>query len=279
MVATTALLHKPTFKLSLSYPSNLRTFKPTLLLRLPASRSVFFGAFGSKKGVSKTSMTELFKTSAFRDDDGEKNVRMFQQEALVKEPSKFSSELTAEGLERTLNRLSKWFVSFLFGAVILWRHDAESMWIAMGSVLNAILSVTLKRIFNQERPFPSANSDPGMPSSHAQSIFYTVVFCILSITEWFGVNEFTLIINALTLVFGSYFSWLRVSQRYHTTSQVVVGAAVGSLFSFLWYWSWQSIVLEAFVSSLTVRIIVILAASTFCLGFLLYVIRHWLKDE
>ncbi|XP_043810284.1 lipid phosphate phosphatase epsilon 2, chloroplastic isoform X3 [Manihot esculenta] len=180
MVAATALLHKPTFTPSLSYPSNPRTFTPTLLLRLPASSFGFFGGVVSKKRVSKTSMTELVKTYAFRDGDGEKSVKMLQQEALVKEPSGFPSQFTPEGLERTLNRLSKWFVSFLFGAVILWRHDAESMWIAMGSVLNALLSVTLKRIFNQERPFPSANSEPGMPSSHAQSIFYTVVFSILS---------------------------------------------------------------------------------------------------
>ncbi|KAJ9172755.1 hypothetical protein P3X46_015965 [Hevea brasiliensis] len=279
MGANTALLHKPSFKLSPSHPSNLHSFKPTLHFRVPASTSVFFGEFGFKKIVSKTSITELVKTSEFRTGDDEKNVRMFQQEALVKDSSEFPSELMAERLERTLNRLSKWFVSVLFAAVILWRHDGESMWIGMGSVLNFLLSATLKRIFNQERPFPTANSDPGMPSSHAQSIFYIVVFCILSITECFGVNEFTLITSALTLACGSYFSWLRVSQQYHTIRQVVVGAAVGSLFSFLWHWSWHSIVLAAFVSSLSVRIIIISAACMFCLGFILYVFRHWLKDE
>lgn len=60
---------------------------------------------------------------------------------------------------------------------------------------------------------------------------------------------------------------------------MAVGAIVGSLFSFLWYWSWHSIVLEAFVSSFTVRVIIILAASAFCLGFALYVLRHWFKDD
>jgi hypothetical protein len=75
---------------------------------------------------------------------------------------------------------SKWLVAALFGAVILWRHDAEAMWAVLGSIVNSILSVILKRIFNQERPDSTLRSDPGMPSSHGQSIFFTVVFAILS---------------------------------------------------------------------------------------------------
>lgn len=64
--------------------------------------------------------------------------------------------------------------------MILWRHDAEAMWAAMGSVANTILSGALKKILNQERPVPSLRSEPGMPSSHAQSIFYIVLFTIWS---------------------------------------------------------------------------------------------------
>lgn len=74
-------------------------------------------------------------------------------------------------------------------------------------------------------------------------------------------------------------SYLRVSQKLHTVSQVVVGAVVGSMFSILWYWLWNAFVLDAFVSSLWVRIIVVLVSAVFCLGFLLHVVHHWLKDE
>lgn len=75
---------------------------------------------------------------------------------------------------------SKWLVAVLFGAIVLWRHDAESLWALMGSVLNAILSITLKKVLKQERPISTLRSDPGMPSSHAQSIFYAVAFVNLS---------------------------------------------------------------------------------------------------
>lgn len=75
---------------------------------------------------------------------------------------------------------SKWVMSGLFAGVILWRHDAEAVWITMGSVINTVLSVALKRIINQERPASALKSDPGMPSSHAQSIFFIVTVSILS---------------------------------------------------------------------------------------------------
>ena len=51
---------------------------------------------------------------------------------------------------------------------------------AMGWIVNVLLSVGLKRVLNQERPVAGLKSDPGMPSSHAQSIFFTVVFAIAS---------------------------------------------------------------------------------------------------
>jgi membrane-associated phospholipid phosphatase len=74
---------------------------------------------------------------------------------------------------------SKWIVTVLFGVFIIWRHDAEALWFAGGSILNAMFSISLKHLLNQKRP-SSLKSDPGMPSSHAQSIFFTVIFIILS---------------------------------------------------------------------------------------------------
>lgn len=73
-------------------------------------------------------------------------------------------------------------------------------------------------------------------------------------------------------------SWLRVSQQLHTISQVAVGAVLGSTFSGLWYWSWKAFVLEAFNSLLWVRMLVIVGAIGFCIGFLLYVIRYWFRN-
>lgn len=71
-------------------------------------------------------------------------------------------------------------MAVLYGVAILWKYDAEVLWAAIGSVINSWLSITLKRILNHERPASGLRSDPGMPSSHAQSIFYVEAFAIFS---------------------------------------------------------------------------------------------------
>ena len=68
--------------------------------------------------------------------------------------------------------------SFAFAA--LWKHDAEIMWALLGAVVNTVLSSFLKKMLNHERPAPALRSDPGMPSSHAQSIFYAAALLVLS---------------------------------------------------------------------------------------------------
>ncbi|KAF3441000.1 hypothetical protein FNV43_RR19286 [Rhamnella rubrinervis] len=168
-------------------------------------------------------MLELIKASAFRNRNGDEGVRVIEQEDFIDGSSEFHAGLSSVGLESTLNRLSKWLVSGLFAALILGKHDMETVWAVIGSIINAVLSVVLKRILNQERPFSTSKSDPGMPSSHAMSIFYIFTFAVFSIVEWLGVNEISLTVSGLTLAFGSYLTWLRVSQQFHTISQVVVG--------------------------------------------------------
>ncbi|KAK8653814.1 hypothetical protein V6N13_127797 [Hibiscus sabdariffa] len=258
----------------ISSPKLYKSLDPEFSLHIRARKTGFLGGVLTEKTGLRVRPRTMIKTSVLKDSrDGDDGIQVLEQESFI------DGSVRAQGLEATLNRLSKWLVSALFGGVILWRHDAEALWMAMGSIVNALLSVGLKRVLNQERPVAGLKSDPGMPSSHAQSIFYTVAFTIASILEWLGVNELSVSISVLALAFGSYFSWLRVSQKLHTINQILVGAVVGSTFSVLWYMSWDTVVLEAFNSSLLVRVIVLLACAGFGLGFLVYVIQYWLKDE
>ncbi|KAF8018279.1 hypothetical protein BT93_H3238 [Corymbia citriodora subsp. variegata] len=287
MLSSATIVPQPSFS---AFPRSSSSSKVKPLWPNPISafdfrrlKSIGHGASGSsvlargKGGVlSRRHMAETVRAASFGSGSGGgEDIRILEQEGF----SDGSAGFVAGGFESTLNRLSKWLIAGVFGAVILLRHDAESLWAAMGSVVNTILSIVLKRMLNQERPVSTLRSDPGMPSSHAQSIFFTVVFAIVSVGEWLGINEITLIISGLVLAFGSYLSWLRVSQQLHTISQVVVGAFLGSAFSAFWFWSWSAFVLRAFESFLWVRIMVILGTSCFCLGFLLYVVRNWLRDE
>ncbi|KAK8320976.1 hypothetical protein V6Z11_A12G072600 [Gossypium hirsutum] len=277
MSPISTLSHPLVFKFNLnSSPKLLKSFDPEFFLHLRTRKtSSLGGILTDKTGVRDSSRT-MIKTSVLKESrDRDDGIQALEQEV----EGFIDGSIRVQGFESTLNRLSKWLVSALFGGVILWRPDAEALWMAMGSIVNAVLSVGLKRLLNQERPVAGLKSDPGMPSSHAQSIFFTVVFAIASLLEWLGINELSVGISVLALAFGSYLSWLRVSQKLHTMNQILVGAVVGSIFSVLWYLSWDAVVLEAFNSSLWVRVIVLLACAGFGLGFLTYVIQYWLKDE
>ncbi|XP_031114683.1 lipid phosphate phosphatase epsilon 2, chloroplastic-like [Ipomoea triloba] len=214
------------------------------------------------------------------DDDDDVDVRfssLEQEEALINASKLVGASVS--GLEAVLNKLSKWLFAVVFGVILLWRHDAQTLWASIGSVLNSALSHILKRILNQKRPVSTSRSDPGMPSSHAQSIFYIVTFAVVSMVQWFGLNGLTAALGGIIFALGSYFSWLRISQKLHTVNQVLVGAAIGLGFSVIWLWLWDAFMLEAFTSFLWVRIIVVLAAVGLCSGFVIYVIRHWVLDE
>ncbi|PKA56719.1 dolichyldiphosphatase [Apostasia shenzhenica] len=228
---------------------------------------------GGTRVSERKSLMELAGIDRFRRVDEVEGSGCGEEETVLKK-----QHPDMQGFESTLNRLSKWLVAALFGLVILWKHDAEAMWAAMGSVLNAWFSTKLKQILNQERP-SSLRSDPGMPSSHSQSIFYAAGFTVLSLIDLMGINVFPMFVCATTLICASYLSWLRVSQHLHTVSQILVGAGLGFACSLMWYWMWHSFVLEAFLSSVWVRIFVVLSSVSFCLAFLVYIVRNWLQDE
>ncbi|KAK6924391.1 Phosphatidic acid phosphatase type 2/haloperoxidase [Dillenia turbinata] len=229
---------------------------------------------------NRKKITELVRVSAYGSSGGsnsrEESVGVPEEEqVLIESSSQIGLGFSFARFESILNQQSKWIFTAILGAVLLCRHDVVALWAATGCVANAGLSFILKRILNQERPFPTRRADPGMPSSHAQCIFFITMFSILSVVEWLGINDISLIISALTVIFGSFFAWLRVSQQFHSVSQVLVGAAVGSIFSIFWFWLWSAFVLKAFNSYLWVRIAVALGAFVFCLS----VIRCWFKDD
>ncbi|XP_071739116.1 lipid phosphate phosphatase epsilon 2, chloroplastic-like [Rutidosis leptorrhynchoides] len=174
---------------------------------------------------------------------GETCVYAFEQEAFM-ESSGDSYHQTANVIHLVFNRLSIWFIAATYGGVILLRQDDLALWAVVGSVLNVVLSIILKHIINQERPYSDVYSGPGMPSTHAQSISFAAVFIILSITEWLEVNGLSVILSGVVIAVGVYLSWLRVLLGYHTTGQVVAGTVVGSIFFVLWFCTCDEMLLK-----------------------------------
>ncbi|KAH0864718.1 hypothetical protein HID58_081929, partial [Brassica napus] len=171
------------------------------------------------------------------------------------------------------------------------------------------LSLFLKRLLNQARPATTSRTDPGMPSSHAQSISFISVFAVFYGMAWnqrslsvpnhahprigfifckcfnysirMLLNSFSFLINQFSLISPSAIVQmrLRVSQKLHTSNQVVVGGFVGSVFCIFWYKTWNLLLLEAFKSSLLLQIYVFLVASAYTLAFAAYVVLNSFRHD
>ncbi|XP_054810377.1 lipid phosphate phosphatase epsilon 1, chloroplastic-like [Prosopis cineraria] len=252
-----------------------------------ASASIFCPRIVLRRAVSGTkgfwvprTVKKLIKSSACKESKStDEGLGGLEQGTFLDGPSEsIPSAFVFRRVESIINRLSKWITAIIFNGYIIWRHDAETFWFALGCALNMVLSVELKQILNQERP-STLRSDPGMPSSHAQTFYFIAMFAVLSSIKWAGMNEFTITIGGLTLAFGSYFSYLRVSQQFHTVSQVVVGGGIGMLFSGSWFWLWNALVAHVIQSSFTLKLILLSASSSVCFAYTFYFIHLWLQRQ
>lgn len=141
---------------------------------------------------------------------------------------------------------TKWLVSGSAFIVLLVRRDAATVTFLCGAIGNALLSKVLKRLINAARPAGARLSDPGMPSSHAQSLSYFAVFLALGAETWEATLPPRLLHllrplmllsppllrhagAALSLALGAALTALRVRAGLHTPAQCAVGAAIGGL--------------------------------------------------
>lgn len=180
-----------------------------------------------------------------------------------------------------LNLSSRWIVVAVVIAVVAWRHDDQVLWAVTGGILNAGNSKLLKKIFNQQRPLTALELkvDPGMPSSHAQSLGYLSLYAAAGLIFWQGPHIFS-IAGAVVIVFcAAYLAWLRISQGLHTPAQVIVGAGFGCSMAGVWIVLWHFILHEAVASSVIVQysLYSIFCFAVFC--FLAFGIRKWRFGE
>ena len=144
------------------------------------------------------------------------------------------------------------FILFLCSLYLLRKKKNLFMYYLYGSFLNVILNLILKGMIKQSRPledpelfkiavkhgnrFKFINGIPhdifGMPSGHAQNVFYSTFFIFLALRNHY-VTTFFLLTSLLI-------SYQRVLFNEHTILQVIVGGMVGILFSFLIYYMAQN---------------------------------------
>lgn len=140
----------------------------------------------------------------------------------------------------------KWSVSTAIAIAMLWFRSPFMIVLCVAALVNAVLSKVLKRIINQRRPPGAPELDPGMPSSHAQSLFFLASYLsiaaythhahlpalfpiLLSFFIDFSTSSLAHLAAFSLLTFAAAGSVGRVVRGFHTFPQVHVGALVGSL--------------------------------------------------
>ena len=152
-----------------------------------------------------------------------------------------------------VNESTKFIVSGACLAVLLTHPNVPVCWCLSGSVFNSLNSKLLKRLINESRPEGATKLDPGMPSSHAQSLAFLSTYAALATGASGALGPWGAAAGAATVALGVFLAWLRVALGYHTWPQVAVGYGVGVANALLWQRLGAASVLPACATSPGVR--------------------------
>jgi dolichyldiphosphatase len=146
-----------------------------------------------------------------------------------------------------INRATKYAVSLaVLLSVLLSGASPRACWAVAGAVASSGACKLLKRLLNLPRPEGAPKADPGMPSSHANSLAFLASTAALEIARGARVGgggaegaaavaAAPLAAAAAVLVLGAFLSWLRVRLGFHTPAQVGVGCIFGAGCGVAWH--------------------------------------------
>lgn len=132
-----------------------------------------------------------------------------------------------------INDMTKWWVSATVFAVLVVKHDASVAWAVLGSIVSSFLNKVLKYVINEQRPASARKADPGMPSSHANSLAFLGAYASLAVLQ--GGALWTGPAAGAVLAVSLFLTWLRVRLGFHTLPQVLVGYSLGAFTALAWH--------------------------------------------
>lgn len=147
------------------------------------------------------------------------------------------------------------FAIVAYTAVFISRREFITGIALVGQLVNTAINIVIKNIIAAPRPPNCGLSGHGMPSNHAQFVFFTLAFwschvCNMSVVKFSAsVNggmvyrHFIVLLLSLAAL-GVGFS--RVYLEYHYLNQVVVGSFLGLVLGAMWYWVVQTVLRSAF---------------------------------
>jgi dolichyldiphosphatase len=127
-----------------------------------------------------------------------------------------------------------------YATLITYRRDTTSIFNTIGQFASLLVNYILKKAINQPRPEAKSIDldDSGMPSNHAQFIWYFVAINIMQLMQSnSALPRLYQRLYSLCLFFLAILvSYSRIYLGYHTIDQVIVGGLVGSLCGIIWHY-------------------------------------------
>lgn len=133
---------------------------------------------------------------------------------------------------------ARWLVSGSAGVVLLLRRDAVVVSFLLGAIANALVTKVLKWGLAIPRPDGAPLADPGMPSSHASSLFFFATWLGAAALARRADDDLGLatalgLVALLVCTATALAAW-RVRRGLHSADQVLVGALLGAGAALLW---------------------------------------------
>lgn len=136
--------------------------------------------------------------------------------------------------------LTPFFIFVGMVTLILFRRDLHTIAFTVGQLLNEIFNLILKRVIKEPRPSVHHTVhlvEYGMPSSHAQFIWffsgYFILFIIFRVVE--DSKWWKPFLSFCSFILATVVTYSRVYLGYHTTSQVLWGSSIGLVTAFSWF--------------------------------------------
>ncbi|CAM9162568.1 unnamed protein product [Phaeothamnion confervicola] len=142
------------------------------------------------------------------------------------------------GAVMSLLTLSPIIIGVGYFTLMGFRRDLQTFCLAFGQLLDLVLNKVMKTAIAAPRPDLGScpNTGHGMPSNHAQFMFFFCTFCLLHIwlrTSWSRLE--ILLASAALLGWGPAVAYSRIHLTCHSLEQVAAGSALGSATGALWF--------------------------------------------
>ena len=130
----------------------------------------------------------------------------------------------------------------------VYSRDLRVGFLSLGLILSTVINEVLKAIIKQQRPLLSHRKGYGMPSDHAQFMFFLFVVARNMLKDKRFRPGFARVVSSVLFIASVLVMISRIYLGVHTLSQVFIGALIGFIFGAIWTKLFEALSSEGFIS-------------------------------